>query len=141
MKCTSKVFSRTGIDVDLIVSRKARRLPSEIETDLFRVVQESHQHSPSLGQPRRIVRLMREPGRVLLQIRDWGCGMPASIAQSNGLGYPGVGIAGMRERLAQLKGGLEIQSSGEGTTVTAVVPLANKSPIVSHATIGQKPAS
>jgi PAS domain S-box-containing protein len=127
MKWFVEGFSkRTGIKVDLVVSGKSGRLPMEIETDLFRVVQEAlaniHRHS---GSPAAVVRLDRFSTRILLQIRDWGRGMPAEIAQFSGAGLLGVGIAGMRERLAQLNGHLDIASSKQGTTITAVVPLTN----------------
>jgi PAS domain S-box-containing protein len=117
---------RTGIKVDLVVSGKNGRLPAEIETDLFRVVQEAlaniHRHS---GSPAAVVRLDRFSARVVLQIRDWGRGMPAEIAQFSGGGFLGVGIPGMRERVAQLNGHLDIATSKQGTTITAVVPLNN----------------
>jgi signal transduction histidine kinase len=49
--------------------------------------------------------------------------MPPELTESIGSGALGVGILGMRERLRQLDGDLKIESSKEGTTVTAVVPL------------------
>ncbi len=134
--------SRTGIDVDLFVSRKLRRLPAEIETDLFRVAQEAltniHLHS---GSRIATVKLVRGPGYVMLQISDWGCGIPPGIAQAGSPGFIGVGILGMRERLAQLNGTLDVDSSGEGTTITAIVPLINtRAQVLTTGASGQKQA-
>jgi signal transduction histidine kinase len=60
-----------------------------------------------------------------LEIHDQGGGIsPAKLAEINSLrGGVGVGFAGMRERLRQLGGRLEISSSSSGTTITATVPL------------------
>jgi signal transduction histidine kinase len=61
----------------------------------------------------------------VLQVKDEGCGMPAGSekAVAENVGTLGVGIPGMRERLRQLGGTLEIKSTKKGTTVTATVPL------------------
>jgi signal transduction histidine kinase len=134
--------SRTGIDVDLFVSRKLRRLPAEIEIDLFRVAQEAltniHLHS---GSRIATVKLVRDPGWVMLQIRDRGRGIPPGIVGAGRPGFIGVGILGMRERLAQLNGTLDIDSSQEGTTITAIVPLINtRAQGLTSVTSGQKQA-
>ena len=115
---------RTGIQIDFAIRGRAWGLPPHISSDLFRVAQEAlaniHRHS---GSASAAVRLVRSSGRILLRIRDWGCGMPPELAESAGSGALGVGILGMRERLRQLDGDLKIESSKKGTTVTAVVPL------------------
>jgi PAS domain S-box-containing protein len=130
---------RTGIKVDLDVRSKGVRLPVEIETDLFRILQESlaniHRHS---GSPTAAVRLDRMPGCVVLEIRDWGCGMPVEVTQSNGSG--GVGIPGMRERVCQLHGCLDIESSDRGTTITAVIPVKNAKAATAQGANGQRTA-
>jgi PAS domain S-box-containing protein len=117
--------SRSGIKVELTADPAVGRLPIDIETDLFRVVQEClaniHRHSGSVAA---VVHIDRNPERVLLQIRDWGRGMPAEIASGRALASPGVGIPGMHERLGQHQGNLEIKSSNKGTIVTATVPLS-----------------
>jgi len=117
--------ARSGIKVDLNADPSVGRLPIDIETDLFRVVQEClaniHRHS---GSASATVQLDRNTERILLQIRDWGRGMPAEIASGRALASPGVGIPGMHERLGQHRGNLEIRSSNKGTIVTATVPLS-----------------
>src|SRR5688572_14271699 len=115
---------RTGIKVDLAIGSNIGRMPIDVETDLFRVAQEClaniHRHSGSASAK---VRLDRDGERVLLEICDWGRGMPAEIASGRPLASSGVGIPGMQERLGQHDGHLEIQSSTKGTVVTASVPL------------------
>jgi signal transduction histidine kinase len=68
--------------------------------------------------------LAHEAGYVRLEIRDTGQGIPAQTfaALSGKPGAVGVGIAGMRERLHQLNGRLEIESGPDGTTVIATLP-------------------
>jgi signal transduction histidine kinase len=104
------------------------RLPSDIEMALFRVVQEAltnvRRHSASATAN---IRLERKPDEVLLEIKDRGQGL--SVAKDNhdsdGLISIGVGIPGMRQRLRQLGGKLEIASNHHGTTISATVPLPN----------------
>ena len=116
---------RSGIKVDLLVGRHVRRLPMDVETDLFRIVQEClaniHRHS---GSRTATVQLEHDSERVLLKVRDWGHGMPVELRRLGKVGSLGVGIAGMRERLGQLRGHLEIESGKDGTTITAIVPLS-----------------
>jgi signal transduction histidine kinase len=116
---------RSGIYVDLY-AQPIGRLPSEIEMALFRVVQEAltnvRRHSASETAN---IRLVRKTDAVVLEIKDHGHGL--SIAKhdpdSNGLISIGVGIPGMRQRLRQLGGKLEIASNNRGTTIFATVPL------------------
>jgi PAS domain S-box-containing protein len=119
LKWYTEGFSeRSGIRVDLALEPDPGRLPLEIETVLFRVVQEClanvHRHS---GSALASVRLQRKTESVILQVQDWGHGIPPEV------GRAGVGIPGMRERLSQLLGHLEIESGGQGTTITVTVPL------------------
>lgn len=122
-----KGFSeRSEIKVDLKVSPNFGRLPREVETTLFRVVQESltnvHRHSKS---PTASIRLSRRATGVKLEIADKGQGMPKAALHSGtqNSGQFGVGIMGMSERARQLGGRLEIDSSPRGTTVRVVIPL------------------
>jgi signal transduction histidine kinase len=61
---------------------------------------------------------------VRLIIKDDGVGMPAALLKQirDGTAESGVGIAGMRERLRELNGTLEIESGQSGTTLTITVP-------------------
>jgi two-component system, NarL family, sensor kinase len=118
---------RSGIEVGLAATPNMGRLPRGMEMDLFRVVQETltniHRHS---GSSTAAIRVTKQSSQLVLQIKDRGCGMPAKAAttEAEGVGSLGVGIVGMRQRLRQLGGRLEIESTAQGTTVTAFVPLA-----------------
>jgi signal transduction histidine kinase len=113
---------RSGIPVELMVVDDIGRLPTGVETALFRVVQESltniHRHS---GGGRT-----KEKDTVALRIMDDGHGfsLPAPEDSLEGSLLPGVGISGMRQRLRQFGGQLEIESGPQGTTVNASVFLS-----------------
>jgi PAS domain S-box-containing protein len=117
---------RSGIQVNLEVPTPPGRLPREVETTLFRIVQESltnvHRHSASA---RATILVARVDGEIRLEIRDEGHGIrPGALERGeSGVASLGVGIAGMRERVKQLGGRLEIESSWQGTTVRAVLRL------------------
>jgi PAS domain S-box-containing protein len=117
---------RSGIAVDLELPTGFKRLPQDVETTLFRVVQEAliniHHHADS---PSATIRLIVDDDRLTLEIEDRGHGMPPELIRqlhSEG-GALGVGLAGMRERLQQLGGTLNIESSGGGTILRAHIPL------------------
>jgi signal transduction histidine kinase len=115
---------RSRIQVEFVVNGNIGRLPTDIETTLFRVAQESmaniHRHS---GSPSATIRLAQDQGRIVLEITDQGRGISRTRQSSNrGAPPPGVGIMGMGERIRQLGGELEIQSSAHGTTVCARLP-------------------
>jgi len=65
---------------------------------------------------------------LILEIEDDGRGMPAALLEQlpAGGGALGVGVAGMRERLQQLGGTLDIESAEHGTIVRARVPLVSR---------------
>ena len=117
--------ARSEIRVNLEISPEIGRLSQEFETTLFRVVQESLtnilRHSIS---SKAEIRLRLESDRIILEVQDHGKGMPPATLEKVKRGSPGlgVGIAGMRERLRQLGGRLEIESDSQGTTVRALLP-------------------
>ncbi|MCL4523182.1 MAG: PAS domain S-box protein [Acidobacteria bacterium] len=127
LRAFAKGFSaRSGIQTTVQTAENFKRLPDEVEAALFRVVQESlanvQRHS---GSATAEIQLRRTERNVHLEIRDRGKGVPQNILDSmdgsaEGLG---VGILGMRERLRQFGGRLEIISSGHGTTVQVILPL------------------
>jgi PAS domain S-box-containing protein len=120
---------RSKIKVELELPEDLGRLPQDSETSIFRVVQECltniHRHSES---PVARIRITRSDGHVSVEVEDRGKGIPEEKrdAMRSG-GLPGVGIRGMRERLRQLGGTLEVNSNGEGTVVVARLPVANSS--------------
>jgi len=112
--------ARAKIEVDLQILGEIGRLPQQVELALFRVIQESlsniRRHS---GASKAQIKLARSNGSISLEIRDNGKGMPPELLSSsrNNRQVVGVGILGMRERLAQLGGTLEIESDKNGTAV------------------------
>jgi signal transduction histidine kinase len=117
---------RSGINVKADIANSCGRLPKKVEIALFRVLQESltnvHRHS---GASEANIRFQREAEAVILEIRDFGKGIPEErLRLLHGLSAEtGVGLAGMRERLRELNGRLEIESDDCGTSMRATVPL------------------
>jgi signal transduction histidine kinase len=102
----------------------AERLPAEVETALYRVVQEAvHNALKHAGAGRVNVLVERRRGDVTAIVEDDGGGFDADAVLSRP--PPGrLGLVGMRERLALVGGTLEVESSPEaGTSVFARVPL------------------
>jgi len=80
-----------------------------------------HRHSES---PVAQVRLHRDGDNAVLEIQDAGKGLPEEIGKPGSTPATGVGLRGMDERMRQLGGRLQISSNGNGTMLTAIVPIA-----------------
>jgi two-component system NarL family sensor kinase len=115
---------RSSIKVRLHLPERSR-FPSSVEIVLFRILQESltniTRHS---GAGEVDVTLQSDENIIRLSVRDYGKGIsPERLSRMNQTGSDvGVGIAGMRERLKELGGSLEIQSDATGTTLRASIP-------------------
>jgi len=118
--------ARTGIEVELEIPRRFGRMKPDAEMALFRVVQESltniQRHS---GSAQAKIRIDRGPGKIALEISDKGSGISGNQRRRNGkLSFGlGVGIPSMHERVKLIGGRLDIESSSNGTTVRATVPV------------------
>lgn len=115
---------RSKIDVQFEFPENLERLPREVETTIFRLIQESltniHRHAESRTA---LIRISRENGEIRVEICDRGKGMPPEMHQGlSRRSRTGVGIQGMRARVRELGGRLEIQSGKDGTAVIAAVP-------------------
>jgi len=116
---------RSGIHLNVSIDEELVRLTTDAETALFRVLQESltnvHRYS---GSPSAEIRIFQSASKVHLEIIDHGKGVKAGMERPAFAGAPtlGVGIPGMRERIRQLGGQLEIEFSNEGTRVYASLP-------------------
>lgn len=122
--CVDGFVQRSRIKVELDMPDDFGRLPSEMETAIFRVVQECltniHRHS---GSPVAKIVLRQRRDEIVVEINDQGKGISVEkLEEMASSGTPGVGIRGMRERLRQLGGTLEMQSNSSGTTVTIRLP-------------------
>jgi PAS domain S-box-containing protein len=116
---------RSGIPVTLALPPDLRRLPNSTEIALFRVLQESltnvHRHSRSASAE---IRLKTDAEWVTLRITDHGRGIDPELLRKMRFDgtHTGVGLAGMRERMRELGGKLEISSTADGTIIEASIP-------------------
>ena len=134
---------RSKIEVDLDCPNDFGRLPRIVETAAFRLVQECltniHRHS---GSPTAKIRLRHSDHEVTVEVEDKGKGIPADkLEEMASVGIPGVGITGMRERVRQLGGTLDIGSSGSGTTVRARLPVSETPPSQDVTEMPETPSS
>jgi signal transduction histidine kinase len=125
---------RSGIKVVITIAGLEERLPREVELALFRVLQESltnvHRHAQASEV---LIDVNCSEDRVVLVVTDNGRGIPPEVLRSFRDGLAGgIGLAGMRERLAELSGILDVDSSAQGTTVRATLPTFLSAPTESH---------
>jgi signal transduction histidine kinase len=116
---------RSKVSVKLDLPDDLARLPKEAELTIFRMIQECltniHRHS---GSNSAAIQVRHEHHLIKIEIKDQGKGISAEkLADFTVSGRAGVGLRGMRERLRQLAGTLEIRSDATGTTVIATLPL------------------
>jgi signal transduction histidine kinase len=126
---------RTGIRVELDFPQETGRMPAAVELVLFRVIQEAltnvWRHS---GSAIARIKLAQESSggedHVTLSIEDFGKGIPRNVRMSTLAGTKtrhdtsmGLGLVGMRERLHQIGGSLEIDSGKGSTVIRAIVRL------------------
>ena len=116
---------RSGVAVEVAIGDGMESLPQDVATALFRVAQEClanvHRHSGSAWA--RII-LSRSDQGVRLKVLDGGRGFERKEAAApKATANVGVGLSGMRVRVEQLKGTLEVVSGASGTRVTAAIPL------------------
>ena len=116
---------RSGIEVSLHIDGHVGRMPQEIETALFRLLQESlnnvHRHS---GSKKADIAIRLDGGRAQVTIRDYGCGFSLQQLEDvqNGRSR-GVGLTGLRERIAALGGSLEVVRAEPGSLIRVTLPL------------------
>ncbi len=127
---------RSGIHTSLEFEADFGRENPELEIAIFRIVQECltnvHRHA---GASKALIRLRRSNGAILLEIQDDGKGIaPEKKPLLLGSGPVGVGFRGMRERILQLGGTLEIESENGGTTVRAMFPVVKSEGIAAQRT-------
>jgi len=121
---------RSGIETTLDLPDRLRRLPRRTEIALFRILQEAltnvHRHSGSRAVK---VRVTADKVGVVLSVRDFGTGVSKEILDRFWkTGNVGVGLPGIRERLKELSGVLEIESNSQGTLLTVTIPTSPNDP-------------
>lgn len=124
---------RSKVQVRLEIPENLPRMPQDAELALFRILQEAltniHKHSAS---PNVDITVTTDVRLVSIRIKDYGKGIPEGILEAfkkrqAGLG---VGLAGMRERVRDLGGRLELKSDGHGASVEASIPFTPSSSVV-----------
>jgi signal transduction histidine kinase len=110
-------------DVTITIDAPERRLTPELETALYRIVQEALANAVRHARPRRIaVEVAEEGSRIRAVVRDDGRGFDVAAALAR-RGDRGLGLIGIRERAAALGGTVDIRSTpDEGTALTVVIP-------------------
>jgi signal transduction histidine kinase len=118
-RLTASFAEQTGIDVDLEAGAITDRMPSEVETAIYRIVQESLTNVVKHSRAQRVsVLLTRLDGRIKAVIEDDGTGFDPQA------GTGGIGLIGMRERIELLDGTLAVESTEtSGTTIALEVPV------------------
>jgi len=117
---------RSRLQVDLDIPPELGRLHRDVETTLFRILQEAltNVHRHSAGSRVRIL-LQLDAEQVQLQITDDGKGIPEErlrrLREDDSL--TGVGMAGMRERVRELGGSFALESASPGTTIIVTIPV------------------
>jgi signal transduction histidine kinase len=119
-RLTEGFAEQTGIAVDLEAASVKERLPEEVETAIYRIVQESLTNVVKHAHAHRVtVLLARADAKIKVVIEDDGTGFAPERARSDG-----IGLIGMRERIQLLDGTLTVESSERsGTTVAVEVPV------------------
>jgi PAS domain S-box-containing protein len=115
---------RTGLPIDVEVSNNLGRPPRDLELAIFRFIQEAltniHRHASAT---KAWIVLSRSQSSVTAEVRDDGSGMSAERLRQVRSGGSGVGIRGMRERIRQFQGAMEIHSDSNGTKVSVQIPI------------------
>ncbi|HKW17343.1 MAG TPA: CHASE3 domain-containing protein [Terriglobales bacterium] len=121
---------RSGLELKLDIPELPERLPAVLELALFRVLQESltniHRHAKSKAAE---VTFRVIAGQATLAITDQGRGIPDEVLDRFRVAATsGVGLGGMRERVRELGGRFEVESSNQGTSVRVTVPVSQVKP-------------
>jgi PAS domain S-box-containing protein len=118
------ITERTPLPIDVEISDDLGRLPHDLELVLFRFVQEAltniHRHASAT---KAWIAMSRSQTLVTAEVRDNGSGMSAERLHQVRSGGSGLGIRGMRERIRQFQGAMEIHSDSTGTKISVEIPI------------------
>src|SRR6266566_4862739 len=116
---------KCSIEVEFVATGFKQRLPAEMETALYRIVQESLTNTARHANASKVLITMKEDAdAVYATITDDGCGFDVGAIQKSPDHDRGLGLAGMNERALLLNGTLDVQASpGHGTTIEVRLPL------------------
>jgi signal transduction histidine kinase len=123
------ITQRSGLSISLNLPDNLDRFSRDAELVVFRVVQECltniHRHS---GSKTAAIDIAFSGGAVSIKVQDSGKGMTADKLAKIQSNAAGVGVRGMRDRVHQLGGQINIQSNASGTTVSVILPVSVKVP-------------
>jgi signal transduction histidine kinase len=121
-----RALKGTGIAFQMDSEGLSRRLPPEVETAVFRTLQEALQNSIRHSAATIIrLTLASEPTFCYAEVKDNGLGFDLASISQDGSNPQGLGLMGMHERMGIVCGSIEILSRpGAGTTVRIRVPLS-----------------
>jgi two-component system sensor histidine kinase UhpB len=124
---------KCGVEVEFSASGLKERLPPEMETALYRVIQESLTNTAKHARAEKVwVTLTMEPDSVCAVMSDNGQGFDAQSVLRTPWQDRGLGLAGMQERAMLLNGSIKIESQpGQGTRIQVSVPLPHAASVVS----------
>jgi signal transduction histidine kinase len=118
------LIERSRLDIRLSIADELGRLPPDLELVIFRLVQECltnvHRHS---GSKSAVINIVRKDESVHLEVQDRGKGIAPEKLTEIQSQAGGVGIRGMRERVRQFGGELNIKSNEAGTTIEVTIPI------------------
>jgi PAS domain S-box-containing protein len=116
---------RSSLEIDLSIDEEIDDLPYELQRTVLRIAQEALANAHRHASAKRVsIGMSLRDAKVLLEVADDGCGMPsASLQELTGGLQLGVGIAGMKARADQYGGTVEFQTTPNGTTVLATIPV------------------
>jgi signal transduction histidine kinase len=121
---------RSGIETSIDVpSRDFPRFKPEMETAIFRIVQEAltnvFRHS---GARSARVALLKSDNQIIVTVQDDGKGIADHILEFRP-GSIGIGIGGMRQRVKEFGGEVRLQNANPGTIVEVLIPITAAAPI------------
>ena len=113
-----------GVDVQFDSGGLKGRLPAQLETTLFRVIQEAVNNVAKHARARHVhIGLECAAGQIVATVRDDGIGFDPRASAATGDGLRGIGLLGMRERVLLVGGQLSVDSEpGRGTLIRVEVP-------------------
>jgi len=121
---------RSNIQVTLDLPDDTERLSQDLETTIYRLIQECltnvHRHS---GSKTASIRVVKDDHEVRLEVTDEGNGLVPRTESAAEEVRPGVGILGMKERVRQFGGVLEVSSRRSGMSVRATLPITTQASV------------
>jgi len=124
---TESYAKRLGIPINFKITDLDERLDLEIETAIYRIVQEALTNIAKYAQAKRVdISLEKKDSMLITQVKDNGKGFTLKTSVSGENYYQGSGILGMKERIYNLGGTFHIESKqGMGTKLLVKIPLNN----------------